>query len=103
MMGGGTFALDRRQDQPTPIRTVLSASGVASAPYVRLEGKPMATPDETSAPPPDWAMQLAREELYDEQDADGIIRRAHDIADQARQRNDEMHDEYDDPDQGGEA
>lgn len=52
---------------------------------------------------PAWALQRASEELQDVQDADVIAHRAREIARQDREREDERHDEYDDPDQGGEA
>jgi hypothetical protein len=54
-------------------------------------------------PIPAWALQQATEELYDVEDADVIAQRAREIARQAQEREDERHDEYDDPDQGGEA
>jgi hypothetical protein len=41
--------------------------------------------------------------LYDSTDADVIAQRAREIAREAQERDDERHDEYDDPDQGGEA
>ena len=64
----------------------------------------MSHPDEgssTSIPP--WALQRATEELYDIQDAEVIAQRAREITRDDRQREDERHDQYDDPDQGGEA
>jgi len=48
-------------------------------------------------------MQRATEELYDADDPSVISQRAEQIARDAREREDERHDEYDDPDQGGEA
>jgi hypothetical protein len=65
----------------------------------------MPHPDEVppSAPTPPWAVQLATEELYDVDDAEVISRRAGDIAREAREREDERHNEYDDPDEGGEG
>lgn len=53
-------------------------------------------------PTPAWALQQAREEL-DGEDVEMISRHAERIAGEARDRDDERHDEYDDPDQGGEA
>ncbi|MBA2558415.1 MAG: hypothetical protein H0V07_00730 [Propionibacteriales bacterium] len=50
-----------------------------------------------------WALQRATEELYDINDAEVIAQRAREIAREGREREDERHDEYDDPDQGGEA
>lgn len=65
----------------------------------------MSHPDEDSsaAPIPPWALQQATEELYDTEDAEVIAQRAREIAREGREREDERHDEYDDPDQGGEA
>jgi len=57
----------------------------------------------TTASTPPWALQRATEELYDSNDADVIAQRAQEIAREGREREDERHDEYDDPDQGGEA
>lgn len=55
------------------------------------------------APIPAWALQQATEELYDVKEPEAIAQRAREIARQAQEREDERHDEYDDPDQGGEA
>jgi len=65
----------------------------------------MSHPDEasSSAPTPQWAVEMAAEELYDVGDADVVLQRAAEIAREARERDDERHDEYDDPDQGGEG
>ena len=65
----------------------------------------MSHPDEGSsvAPAPMWALQQATEELYDVEDAEVIAQRAREIARESREREDERHDAYDDPDQGGEA
>ena len=52
---------------------------------------------------PAWALQQATEELYDVDDPEVISQRAAQIVRGAREREDERHDEYDDPDQGGEA
>ena len=52
---------------------------------------------------PTWALQLATEELYAIKDTEVITQRAREIAREGREREDERHDEYDDPDQGGEA
>jgi hypothetical protein len=54
-------------------------------------------------PPPDWAVQQATEEQYDVDDAALIDQRAREIARHARQLHRERHDEYDDPDEGGEG
>ena len=53
--------------------------------------------------PPGWALDRAREELYDVDDRATITKRAWEIARDVKERADERHDEYDDPDQGGEA
>lgn len=65
----------------------------------------MANPDEArpSQPTPAWAQQRASEELYDIDDPEAISQRAAQIASDAQVLEDERHDEYDDPDQGGEA
>jgi hypothetical protein len=52
---------------------------------------------------PEWALRQATEELYDTEDAEVIAQRARQIADERQAREDERHDQYDDPDQGGEA
>jgi hypothetical protein len=53
--------------------------------------------------PPDWALDQATHELYDVDDRSAIVERAKQIVREAQQLRDERHDEYDDPDQGGEA
>ncbi|HKG50727.1 MAG TPA: hypothetical protein VKB14_09820 [Actinomycetales bacterium] len=53
--------------------------------------------------PPDWAVDQSTDELYDEQDPAVIEERAWKLVRDAEQRDDERHDEYDDPDQGGEG
>ena len=50
-----------------------------------------------------WAVDQATAELYDVDDPGVIIGRARELVREAEQREDERHDEYDDPDQGGEA
>jgi hypothetical protein len=60
-------------------------------------------PGSSPEPIPAWALQQATEELYDVEDSEAISQRAREIARQAQEREDERHDEYDDPDQGGEA
>jgi hypothetical protein len=64
---------------------------------------PEPQPGSSPAPIPAWALQQAAEELYDVQDPDAIAQRSRQIARQAQEREDERHDEYDDPDAGGEA
>ena len=65
----------------------------------------MPDPDEGAAPTPipTWAVEQAREELYDVRDPEVIEERAREIAHEDHDRADERHDEYDDPDEGGEA
>ena len=65
----------------------------------------MSHPDEGSstASIPTWALLRAAEELHDTQDEQVIAQRAREIALEDREREDERHDEYDDPDEGGEA
>lgn len=60
-------------------------------------------PGSSPAPIPDWAVEQATEDLYDVQDPEAIAERAREIAREAQERENERHDEYDDPDQGGEA
>jgi hypothetical protein len=64
---------------------------------------PYPEPGSSPAPIPDWALEQAKEELYDVKDSEAIARRAREIARQAQEREDERHDEYDDPDEGGEG
>ena len=60
-------------------------------------------PAPSPAPFPEWALRQAKEELYDVEDSEAVAQRAREIARQAQEREDERHDEYDDPDQGGEG
>lgn len=50
--------------------------------------------------PPSWAVEEARDELFDVEDPKAVQERAGEIA---AEREEERHDEYDDPDQGGEG
>lgn len=65
----------------------------------------MPTPDEKPGirQPADWAVAQAAEELPDAGDQRTIEERAWELMRDAQEREDERHDEYDDPDQGGEA
>jgi hypothetical protein len=65
----------------------------------------MPIPDEPSSAqhPADWAVDQATDELYDVNDPHAIAKRARELMRDAQEREDERHDEYDDPDQGGEA
>jgi hypothetical protein len=75
------------------------------APAVQTAEEAMSDPDEGSATAstPAWAVQQATEELYSVEDAQMIAQRAREIADEGQAREDERHDQYDDPDEGGEA
>jgi hypothetical protein len=53
--------------------------------------------------PPGWALDKALDELYEEEDRSVILDRAWELVREAEERESERHDEYDDPDQGGEA
>lgn len=65
----------------------------------------MPFPDERSnvERPPDWAVEQATDELYDVDDPAAAEKRAWQLVHEAEVREAERHDEYDDPDQGGEA
>jgi hypothetical protein len=65
----------------------------------RTAASPRAEPPE----PPEWALTRAGDELYDEQDPAVIRARARQIVREVQQLQDEEHDEFDDPDQGGEG
>jgi hypothetical protein len=54
-------------------------------------------------PPPAWAVDQSSQELADKADPAAITERAWELTREAQQRHDERHDEYDDPDQGGEG
>ena len=56
-----------------------------------------------SEDPPAWAIQQANSDLFDEPDRAVIISRAWELVHAATDREDERHDEFDDPDRGGEA
>lgn len=71
-----------------------------------------AHPDPTTAPPdttesdrrlPGWALEQARSDLLDVDDDAAVRLRAWEILGAAQQLDEERHDEYDDPDLGGEA
>ena len=50
--------------------------------------------------PPGWALDQAAEEV---DEGESIAARAWELVREKQQRDDERHDEYDDPDQGGEG
>jgi hypothetical protein len=53
--------------------------------------------------PPDWAVERAVDELPEVTDWSIVSTRAWHFVAEAEERDEERHDEYDDPDQGGEA
>lgn len=53
--------------------------------------------------PAGWAVDRATDELYDEPDATVVDARAWEMMRAKQELDDERHDEFDDPDQGGEA
>ena len=61
---------------------------------------PAPVPGPTSSEPPRWALEQSMQEA----DAgESIVARAWDLVRAKQRRDDERHDEYDDPDQGGEG
>jgi hypothetical protein len=64
---------------------------------------PVTSRDDNLQQPPDWAVDQAKDELYDVEDSGAIADRAWELTHNAQDREDERHDEYDDPDQGGEG
>ena len=60
-------------------------------------------PDQSAMEPPEWAVDQARGDLPVGADPLEVTTLASDIAEAAPERFNERHDEYDDPDQGGEA
>ena len=67
----------------------------------------MHVPDPNEDPnvqdPAGWAVDQATAELYDVDDPNVLLERAGELVREAEQLESERHDEYDDPDQGGEA
>lgn len=65
----------------------------------------MLTPHESQPPeePPGWAMRQALSDLPSGSETSEVTALAWDLVDGAAERFNERHDEYDDPDQGGEA
>ena len=65
----------------------------------------MSVPDEPPPvpQPPDWAVRESTDELGEGDDPTAITDRAWELARDAEEREAERHDEYDDPDQGGEG
>ena len=64
---------------------------------------PEPQPDQSPKDPPGWAVDQARGDLPVGADPLEVTALAWDIAESAAERFNERHDEYDDPDQGGEA
>ena len=63
----------------------------------------MAAESSRSPKPPAWAVERARADLYDVTDEAAVTERAWEIVRDEAVRQDERHDEYDDPDRGGEG
>lgn len=65
----------------------------------------MAAPEEPESgqEPAAWALERATDELYDEGDPAVVVARAWELMRAEQDLEDERHDEYDDPDQGGEG
>jgi hypothetical protein len=57
----------------------------------------------TADEPAGWAIEQARADLYDVHDPATILDYARELDRAAAEQLDERHDEYDDPDQGGES
>lgn len=53
--------------------------------------------------PPGWAVDQAAADLYETADPAAVEARAMELVHESEQLDDERHDEYDDPDQGGEG
>ena len=61
-------------------------------------------PDAASSEgPPDWAVRQAADDLPEGSRESEVTALAWDLAHAAAERRNEEHDEYDDPDEGGEA
>lgn len=58
------------------------------------------SPGPTSFEPPGWALEQAIQEV---EEGESVAARAWELVRARQQRHDELHDEYDDPDQGGEG
>ena len=72
------------------------------------DGAPNRTPPGADTPQgrgplPGWALERAGGELFDGDDDAAVIVRAWQIVSEARELDDERHDEYDDTDAGGEG
>ena len=64
---------------------------------------PEPPPNQSPEEPPSWALEQARDDLPVGAEQSEVMAVAWQLADSAAERFDERHDEYDDPDQGGEA
>jgi hypothetical protein len=89
---------DGRRMPTTRQRTALAGHTLDGEPQVPSPGQPPDAPQ-----PPEWALGQAASDLYDVDDPVVIAECARELARTAQEREDERHDEYDDPDQGGEA
>ena len=68
------------------------------------QGPADAGEDPAATLPPGWAVDQSMDELNDDvPNPAAVTERAWELARAAQQRDDERHDEYDDPDQGGEG
>jgi hypothetical protein len=74
-----------------------------------VDHQPSAEDAMTEPPPPrpddlpEWAVEQALQDLPASSEPSEVTALARQIAEDAQERFDERHDEYDDPDQGGEA
>jgi hypothetical protein len=62
---------------------------------------PAPAPGSTSSEPPRWALDQAADEVGES--SESIADHAWDLVRAKQERDDERHDQYDDPDQGGEG
>jgi hypothetical protein len=85
---------------PAAVRPVPSATGDPPAEWFDMSS-PYERPNVQR--PPDWAVDQATDELDGVDDSAAVEERAWQLVHDAEQREEERHDEFDDPDQGGEA
>lgn len=87
---------------PDALRIVAADEGPPTK--LQEEGVTVPVPEESQSSRPEaWALERATDELYDEGDPAVIVARAWELMRAAQDLEDERHDEYDDPDEGGEA
>jgi hypothetical protein len=77
-----------------------SAVRVGSTNEATLREVSMAVPRRIPTEPPGWALDQATQEVDEDE---SIPARAWELVREKQRRYDERHDEYDDPDQGGEG